>query len=99
MNKYELAFHEKGAYRSDVVVIEAKTMNEAVNKFFEGKNVVIRKALQRDVIDTDVSYVSIWTAGSQRDKYAMYHGRYGAKYYYIVEGNKQTQQAHEGRKE
>ena len=99
MNEYELAFHEKGAYRSDVVVVEAKTMDEAVNKFFEGKNVVIRKALQRDVIDTDVSYVSIWTAGSQRDKYAMYHGRYGAKHYFIVESNKQTQQAQEGRKD
>jgi len=95
MNKYELEFHGKETYCPDVIVIEAKTMNEAVNKFFEGKNVVIRKALKRDVIDADVSFVSIWAAGSQRDKYAMSHGRYGAKHYYIVEeiNNKQTKKS------
>jgi hypothetical protein len=86
MNKYELEFHEKETYQSDVIVVEARTVNEAVNKFFEGKNVVVRKALKQDIIDADVSFVSIWAAGSQRDKYAMYHGRYGAKHYYIVEG-------------
>lgn len=92
MNKYELEFHEKETYCPDVIVVEARTMNEAVNKFFEGKNVVVRKASKQDIIDTDVSFVSIWAAGSQRDKYAMSHGRYGVKHYYIVEeiNNKQT---------
>ncbi len=100
MNEYELIFYKNGTYRSDAVLIESNSMDDAIDKFLKEQNLNVRtKRMPGKNIDTNCSYILIWKKGTQRDKYAMYHGAYGQKYCYLVEDVTVNEQVQEGRKE
>lgn len=99
MNEYELIFYENGVPCDDVTLIVAKSMTDAVAEFLKERNLIRAKKVSVKDIDTNCSYILIWEKGTQRDKYALYHGAYGRRYCYLVEDVTINKQAENGKKE